>query len=115
MQRLFNVKELAITDELAKEGKHVAQEWLETIRMQKAVVDDQIEKLATQCLDGQGSTLRVADLIKLSKETLHSERLLRGQATEIVADELDLSRLTDDQLAEYERLTSMARREVQED
>jgi hypothetical protein len=112
MLRVFGIRENAIEDEYTKEGKKVAQEWLETVRLQKAVVDDQTEKLLSRCLEqGEGTHLRTIDLIRLSKETLHSERLLRGQATEIVGEELDLSKLTDEQLAAYEALTRLAKKD----
>jgi hypothetical protein len=50
------------------------------------------------------------------KETIVVERLVRGDATERVAvGELDLTALSDEDFAEFERLTALARRGKEDD
>ena len=107
LQRMRNAAQEEI---YGQEGKEVAKAYLETIRAQKAILDDQVDKLQRECLERDTVRLRPNEIVRLSVETLRAERLLRGQATEIVGEELDLSQLTDEELAAYEALTSKARR-----
>lgn len=109
-KRMLQTRQAALESLYAQDGKTVAQAYLETVRCQKAVLDDQLDKLLAECVNSDTRRLRPNDLVRLSVETLRAERLLRGQATEIVAEELDLSQLSDEELAAYEALTSKARR-----
>jgi hypothetical protein len=109
-QHLTRMRHAAQEEIYGQEGKDVAKAYLDTIRAQKAVLDDQVDKLMQECIESPTRRLRPNEIVRLSVETLRAERLLRGQATEIVGEELDLSQLTDEELAAYEALTSKARR-----
>jgi hypothetical protein len=88
LQRMRNAAQEEI---YGQEGKEVAKAYLETIRAQKALLDDQVDKLTRECLERDTARLRPNEIVRLSVETLRQERLLRGQATEIIGEELDLS------------------------
>lgn len=109
-QHLIRMRHASTEEIYGQEGKEVAKAYLDTIRAQKMILDDQVDKLAKECLERDSVRLKPNEIVRLSVETLRAERLLRGQATEIVGEELDLSQLSDEELAAYEALTSKARR-----
>ena len=109
-QHMLRMRQAATEEIYGQDGKAVAQAYLDTIRAQKMIVDDQLDKLARECLERDAVRLKPNEIVRLSVETLRAERLLRGQATEIIGEELDLSQLSDEELTAYEALTSKARR-----
>lgn len=94
-----------------KSGAEVAQQQLELIALKNAIVGDQLDKLARRCFDTDIPVMRAGDVIRLRSEAFKEERLVRGQATEITSEELDLSKLTDEELEAYDQLTRKARRD----
>lgn len=92
-------------------GAEVAQQQLDVIALGNSIVADQFEKLARRCLDTDSPYMRPADAVRLRAELFREERLVRGQATEIVESEQDLGKLSDDELAELDRLTRKARKD----
>lgn len=110
-RHLAKMRNAAAEDLYGQDGKAVAQAYLETVRTQKAVLDDQLDKLVRECAESpERRVLKPNEIVRLSVETLRAERLLRGQATEIIGEELDLSQLSDEELAAYEALHAKARR-----
>lgn len=88
----------------SKDGAEVAKQQLGMIALKNAIVEDQLEKLARQCLDRDSTVLKPGDIIRLRREAFLEERLVRGQATAIVDGELHWENLNDQELALAEQL-----------
>lgn len=92
-------------------GADVAKQQLELVAIKNAIVGDQLDKLYRECIDRPESTrLKPVDIVRLRAEAFREERLVRGQPTDIIESEIDLSRLTDDELRAYEALVRKAHR-----
>jgi len=110
--KLLNDSRRAELEKLYKQdGAAVALEWLEPITTAKGFIKEQLEKFQIEGSDREGVRIKPNELSRLFQVVFQAERLLRGQATEITSDELDLSKLTDEELAEYDRMVRKARKE----
>lgn len=97
--RLEETEELIREDQRTVTGKH-----LETTRKALAVADRELAKLVQESAKSAHSTMPARDVLRLADLAIKTERLVRGQATEIQGQELDLSKLSDEELAAYEAL-----------
>lgn len=94
-----------------EDAKELRERELDLIRAQKALVERELDKLLQRSLESESSQMRPADVVRMYTEAFKAERLVRGQATEIVEGELDLTKLTDQELELLDQLTQKARKE----
>lgn len=84
-------------------SKEVAVEHMTILARSRNIVLRELNEMMTRA----PGTLRMADLNKLIENTIKYDRLVRGEATEVVAT-VDLSRMTPEELDMYEKLTEKA-------
>lgn len=96
---------------LAEGARAIAAEHMAILASARAVVAIEIERILARTRESNGPNvvLRPAELIKLADLTIRMDRLVRDQTTENVGEGADLSSLSDDELAEYQRLLEKAR------
>lgn len=93
------------------EGADLAKQHLDLIALGNTLVEDQIQKHLAEAIDRTQPSKKLGEIVKLRGELFKEERLVRGQSTEIVDQELDLSKLDDEELDQLDRLRKKARKE----
>lgn len=110
-QDLANQRKAELDRVYKTEGAELAKQHLDVIRLGYTLVEDQLEKHLVEAKDRTSSSKKLGEIVKLRGELFREERLVRGQATEIVDQELDLSKLDDQELELLDQLRKKARKE----
>lgn len=87
--------------------KTIASNHLAILRQTREIVQREVAKMLRESSENPGAIMKPHQLIRLLTEQVKLSQLLSGQPTEIVQG-LDLSKLTDAELEEADRLARLA-------
>jgi len=101
----------AAVDEMKKTGQERATDLIENIiGPVKSALAKEATKLQVDAVEREHRILKPNEFARLFTEINRAERLLHGEATEIQADELDLKKLTTEELEQLDKLHQKAKR-----
>jgi hypothetical protein len=90
-------------------AREVAQRHLGITQRMFGVVETELTKLHSESQSSGNTRLTARDITRMADVAIKNERLVRGQATEIVSSDVDLSKLSDEELALLDTLMNKAR------
>lgn len=79
-----------------------------TLERMHAILDHEVLKLHAQSVGTALPVMNAAQMVKLAESAIKLERLVRGDTTENVGNTLDLTQLTDEELAALDALSRKA-------
>jgi hypothetical protein len=91
-------------------GKDIAAQHARLLQESAELVTREMDKLLKTAMSTDAETIKVRDLVALQDQVIKLGRLTRGESTENVATDMDLSHLTVEELRELQRLRDKARK-----
>lgn len=108
-RHLSKIQSKAYEEVYRQTAAETAKTHIPLINLGKEIVSRELIKLLRESVGTEGVRMKPGDIRRLLESTVKLDRLVRGQATEIVDDNsIDLSQLTPEEFAEYERLARKA-------
>lgn len=91
---------------LRQKTQEIAAEHMAVLANARQICDLEISRIleTTRNCKGPNVVMKTGELIKLMELVIKMERLVRDQTTENLGTGIDLSKLTDEELEEYQRL-----------
>lgn len=102
-KHLDEIRQYVQEEQLAQHVQAVTAEHMAMLANARDIVAREMEKLLATVRESPAETLKVRDLIRLAETVIRGDRLVRDQTTEKVETQMDLSHLSEAELAEIER------------
>jgi hypothetical protein len=112
-QHLDEIKRRQIEASIVDDAKAIAGEHMGMLAKARKIASIELAKLLERTEGSSHANVRVGELTRLIDATVKLDRLIRGEATEIVetGDDLDFSNMPDEDLAQLHAMLSKAKGE----
>lgn len=111
-RHLSTIQKEVVEDATRETAAEMAERHGDMLRKSFDLVERELGKMHKESIDSPGAMLlRPKELLQFQDTVVKLERLVKGQATDITkdAEDLDLSKLSDQELEELDRLRRKAR------